>query len=98
MPTFIEDLFFSNIDPQARSTDRNPTVQQQMQTLSDTEQFLTATLTDETKQHFLDYANAWSVIDGESVLDSFVIGFRLGARFTFDTFVNPTAPFETILA
>ena len=98
MPTFIEDLFFGNIDPQTRSTDRNPIVQQQMQTLSDNEEFLTAQLTDEHKQRFLDYANAWSVIDGESVLDSFIIGFRLGARFTFDTFVDPTAPFETISA
>ena len=98
MPTFIEDLFFGNIDPQARSTDRNPTVQQQMQTLSDNEEFLTATLKEEHKKRFLDYANAWSVVNGESVLDSFVIGFRLGARFTFDTFVDTTAPFETISA
>ena len=27
-------------------------------------------------------------------LDSFIIGFRLGADFTYDTFVSDEAPFE----
>ena len=98
MPHFIEDLFFGNLDPQARSTDHHPHVQQQMQTLADNEEFLTATLKEEHKKRFLDYANAWSVVNGESTLDSFVIGFRLGARFTFDTFVDPATPFESISA
>ena len=30
---------------------------------------------------------------GESTLDSFITGFRLGAQFAFDTFVTTKAPY-----
>ena len=36
-------------------------------------------------------------VDGESVLDSFITGFRLGAQFTFDTFVTSKAPYTDYL-
>ena len=49
------------------------------------EEKLTAALDDENKKLFLDFANAWSVVNGESTLDSFIMGFRLGAKFTYDT-------------
>ena len=53
------------------------------------EDLLTEALTDEKKQWFLEYVDAWGIVDGESVVDSFVTGFRLGARFTYDVFVLP---------
>ena len=31
MSTFIEDFYYGNIDPQARSTNQNKTVQKQME-------------------------------------------------------------------
>ena len=34
---------------------------------------------------------------GESSLDSFIIGFRLGAKMIFDTFCSDDAPFESYL-
>ena len=85
MENFIEQFYYGNIDPQARSTRANKAMSTEMQTLSDTEKFLTEKLTDENKSKFLDYVNAWSVVNGESNLDSFIMGFRLGARFTVDT-------------
>jgi len=33
----------------------------------------------------------------EETLDSFITGFRLGARFAYDTFVSDEAPFEDLL-
>ena len=38
---------------------------------------------------FLEYVDACGIVNGESVVDSFVIGFGLGARFTYDVFVLP---------
>ena len=38
-----------------------------------------------------------AVVNGESTLDSFIMGFRLGAKFTYDTFIGSDAPFEDLL-
>ena len=96
MANFIEEFFYGNLDPQARSTKQNKAVQKQMEILMNNEEKLTAGLNDENKKLFLDFANAWSVVNGESTLDSFIMGFRLGAKFTYDTFIGTDAPFEDL--
>ena len=70
MAKFIEEFYYGNLDPQARST---------------------------TQKKFLDFCNAWGVVNGESNLDSFIMGFRLGANFTYDTFVSEDSPFTDLL-
>ena len=95
MARFIEEFYYGNIDPQARSTKQNKTVQKEMAVLTKTEEQLTNALQDEQKKWFLDFSNAWSIVNGESNLDSFIMGFRLGAAFTYDTFVSTDAPFTS---
>ena len=51
-------------------------VQKQMEVLMLNEEFLTEQLSGENKKKFLDFVNAWSVVNGESNLDSFIMGFR----------------------
>ena len=97
MCKFIEEFYYGNLDPQARSTKENKTVQKQMEVLMLNEDFLTENLSGESKKKFLDFCNAWGVVNGESNLDSFIMGFRLGANFTYDTFVNEEAPFKDLL-
>ena len=97
MSNFIEELYYGNIDPQARSTKQNKTVSKQMEILMTNETFLTETLTDECKTKFLDYVNAWGAVNCESNLDSFITGFRLGANFTYDTFVSTKAQFTDLI-
>lgn len=97
MSGFIEEFYYGNIDPQARSFEKNNAVQRSMQILSDNEEYLTKELEGESLQKFLDLVNAWSLVNGESNLDSFITGFRLGARFTMDTFVATGAPFMDYL-
>ena len=97
MANFIEEFFYGNIEPQARSTKQSKAVQKQMELLMTNEDLLTAALTDENKKMFLDYVNAWGVVNGESTLDGFIMGFRLGAKFTYDTFIGTDAPFENLL-
>ena len=62
-----------------------------MRTISENEDWLTEHLTGEEKKRFLDFADAWSAFNGDSTLDGFITGFRLGARFVLDTFVLPEA-------
>ena len=97
MSRFIEEFYYGNIDPQARSTKENKAVQKQMEILMNNEDLLTNALTDKPKKWFLDYVNAWGVVNGESNLDSFIMGFRLGAKMIFDTFCSDDAPFESYL-
>lgn len=97
MGKFIEEFYYGNIDPQARSTKQNKAVQKQMEVLMLNEEFLTETLSGENKKKFLDFVNAWSVVNGESNLDSFMMEFRLGANSAYDTFVATDTPFQDLL-
>jgi hypothetical protein len=97
MARFIEEFYYGNINPQARSTRQNKTVQKETAVLTKTEELLTNALKDEPLKWFLDFANAWSIVNGESNLDSFVMGFRLGANFAYDAFISTEAPFEDLL-
>lgn len=97
MVGFIEEFFYGNIDPQARSSTQNSAVQKEMQRLSDYEEEMTNQLIGEEKRKFLAYVNAWGVVNGEGNLDSFIIGFRLGAAFMQDTFLSDNAPYTDFL-
>ena len=97
MAGFIEEFYYGNIDPQARSAKPNTAVKKEMQTLSDCEEELTNRLTGEDKKKFLSYVNAWGVVNGEGSLDSFIVGFRLGAAFMQDTFLSNKAPYTDYL-
>ena len=97
MANFIEEFYYGNLDPQARSTKENKTVQKQMKVLMLNEDFLTEHLSGGSKKKFLDFCNAWSVVNGESNLDSFIMGFRLGANFAYDAFISTETPFEELL-
>lgn len=97
MGKFIEEFYYGNIDPQSRRTKQSKAVSKQMEILMVNEEFLTNALSEENKQKFLDYVNAWGVVNGEATLDNFITGFRLGANFTYDTFVATDTPFQDLL-
>ena len=97
MGKFIEEFYYGNLDPQARSTKQNKAVQKQMEVLMLNEDFLTENLSGESKKKFLDFVNAWGVVNGESNLDSFIMGFRLGANFAYDAFISTETPFVDLL-
>ena len=87
MKSFIEELYYGNIDPQNSGFEDNESVQHELRTISENEDWLTEHLASEEKKRFLDFADAWSAYNGDSTLDGFITGFRLGARFVMDTFI-----------
>ena len=97
MKNFIKELYYGNIDPQARGFKNGSYLKKQMTILSENEAALTDRLTGEEKKAFLSCVNASDIILCESELDSFIVGFRLGAKFVFDTFVNNDTPYENYL-
>ena len=97
MKNFIKELYYGNIDPQARGFKNGSYLKKQMTILSESEAMLTDRLTGDEKKAFLSFVNASDVILGESELDSFIVGFRLGAKLIFDTFVNNDTPYDDFL-
>ena len=89
MTNFIEELYYGNIDPQDSGFEQDESVQRELRTISDNEDWLTEHLTGEEKKRFLDFADAWSAYNGDATLDGFITDFRLDARFVLDTFVLP---------
>ena len=94
---FIEELYYGNLDPQARSYRSGSRPKKTQASLSDLEEKLTERLEGENKHLFLAFVNTYGECMGDATLDSFLVGFRLGAKFTYDTFVSDDAPFENFL-
>ncbi len=87
MSKFIEDFYYGNIEPQESSLELKAELKRKISILTQTEEQLTSKLTEEEKDLFLKYASQSSEFLCVSNADSFISGFRLGARFTCDTFV-----------
>ncbi len=97
MANFIEELFYGNLDPQAREYHKSHRVVKVSKNINDIEEKLTERLRGEDKELFLDFCNGNSELTGEATLDAFITGFRLGVKMIFDTFCSEDAPFESFL-
>ena len=87
MANFIEELYYGNIESQNMKKKKSKSYSREMKILSENEDVLLEKLP-EHKKLFLEYVDAWGLVDGEAVVDSFITGFKLGAKFTYDTFVS----------
>jgi len=88
MPNIIEDFYYGNIEPQELSTELSAKLKKKLSKLSEKEEQLTARLNGEEKELFLNYVSAYTEFSSLSNEGSFISGFRLGARFTYDTFID----------
>ena len=88
MSNIIEDFYYGNIEPQELNSKLSAKLKNKLSKLTENEEQLTAKLTDEDKEMFIDYVNTYNEFLSLSNSDSFISGFRLGAKFTHDTFVT----------
>ncbi len=88
MSTFIEDFYYGNIEPQEVTSELTPKLKKKLSHLAEKEEQLTARLNGEEKELFLSYVRDYIEFSTTSNADSFISGFRLGARFTYETFVE----------
>lgn len=88
MSGFIEEFYYGNIEPQACNSELNKDLKKLLSTLTEKEELLAAKLNGEEKDLFSEYVNAYNEFLAFSIADGFISGFRLGARFTYDTFVE----------
>ena len=90
MSNIIEDFYYGNIEPQDVNSELTPKLKKKLNNLAGKEEQLTAMLNGEEKELFLSYVSAYIEFSTTSNADSFISGFRFGAKFTYDTFVNNT--------
>ena len=63
-------------------------VKKSLSELSAKEEQLSSVLSDKEKELFLDYTSTYNKFSSICNADSFTVGFRLGAKFTYDTFIE----------
>ena len=88
MSNIIEELFYGNLEPQELTTELTPKLKKKLSELVKKEDELTSKLPEEEKELFSNYVSAYNEFSSISNSDSFISGFRFGARFTYDTFVK----------
>ena len=88
MSNIIEEFYYGNIEPQELSTEITPKLKKKLSSLVKKEEELTAMLPEKEKELFAKYVLAYNEFLSIGNSDSFISGFRLGARFTYDTFIT----------
>ena len=88
MSNVIEELYYGNLEPQELTTEISPKLKKKLSVLAEKEEELSAMLPEKEKELFSNYVNAHNEFSNISNSDSFITGFRLGARFAYDTFVK----------
>lgn len=88
MAGFIEDLYYGNIDAQAYNAEFGAQLKKKLNDLTELEKQIADKLSGEEKTMFLNYTDKYIEFTSRSLTDAFVSGFRLGAKFTHDTFIR----------
>lgn len=84
MRRILEEFYYGNLNPNERSFIKDSAYSQVVRTISEKEEKLTELLEGKEKQLLLDLINAQSIADGTTAVESFIQGFRLGARIAIE--------------
>ena len=96
MPNILEDLYYGNISPCQRTVRPDSRVKKLMQKKSELESKLNGSFNEEQRANFEQYLSVTADLLDANCLDSFITGFRLGARFAHEIFVGTDAPFADL--
>ena len=88
MSGFIEDFYYGNIEPQECCSELKSELKKKLSVLAEKEEILMSKLNDEEKVLFVSYTSTYNDFLTVSIADGFISGFRLGAKFTYDTFIT----------
>ena len=88
MSDFIESFYYGNIEPQALSTELTPKLRKKLNELVKKEEYLASRLPEVERELLSKYTDAYIEFSSISICDGFISGFRLGAKFAYNTFVD----------
>ena len=93
---FLEDLFFGKINTFSRSTATGGKAEEMNRKIAEQYDELHDSLAPEQKEMLVRLMELNGESDTIGRLDSFVIGFRLGAACICDALLNDSAPYDDI--
>ncbi len=93
MAGFIEDFYYGNLEPQ-ESSELGGEIKEKLDELNAMEKELDMALSDEEREMFLAYVSKNIEYVTANITDSFISGFRFGAKFALDTFMNNSKSFR----
>ena len=85
---FLEEFYHGNIAPQSQSMSKDKEFKNAWNTVVKNEEILSKLLSDEELRIFREYASAYGRAFSLNDKESFIRGFKIGARLIFDTFAN----------
>ncbi len=88
MKSFIEEFYYGNIEPQELSSELGSSLKKKLNSLVKNEDEFKEKLSEKEKKLFQDYTNSYNEFLSMSIADSFISGFRLGAKFAHDVFIK----------
>lgn len=83
---FIQELFHGNIAPQSQTISSDKQFKAAWDKMVDVEEKLSHRLDGEEKKLFDEYVNSYGLVLSMSDAESFIRGFKIGARIIYDTF------------
>ncbi len=86
MPGFIEEFYYGNIEPQESNKEFKAVLKKKLDSLTETEKELSKRIPNEEQELLARYVEKNLDFLTTSVVNSFVKGFRVGAKFALDTF------------
>ena len=84
----LEEFWYGNIEPMEYGSFSNEEYKELLRLITKNEEKLQATFSDEQRELFSKYTDAYNEFSSLSICDSFISGFRLGAKFAYNTFVD----------
>ena len=87
MASFIEELYYGNINPNAKQFNLSSQYAKAMKTFCNNEKALTEKLSGDNLDLFNDLINAHDEITATSDIENFKLGFRLGVQMICDSLV-----------
>ena len=81
MRQILESLYYENIAPNAKTFSKNSSYAKAMERLDKSDAYLQSVLDEEGKAILKAFEDAQSEISDIGIVEAFIDGFRLGARF-----------------
>ena len=94
MAGFIEDFYYGNLEPQECS-ELGKEIKEKLDELNAMEKELDVALSGKEREMFLAYVSKSIEYVTANITDSFISGFRFGAKFALDTFMNNSKSFRS---
>ena len=88
MKSFIEEFYYGNIEPQKLSPELGSSLKKKLNSLVKNEDEFKEKLSEDEKRLLENYTDSYNEFLSMCTADSFISGFRLGAKFTHDVFVK----------